>query len=132
MQRSKEGLLRSLLFQIIKTDGLLEDACCPEYRTKEDPFGTPEPWTVDELVDAFKKFSTLDEEDSEICFFIDGLDEHDGDVRELMHLLCEISRAPRIKICVSSRPLTEVQEVLGGSQWTLTLPDNQVETSSSV
>ena len=97
---------------------------CPEHRSKQDAFRNPEPWTDDELVDSFKRLAALGENGFDTCYFIDGLDEYDGDVKELVQFLCDVSQlASNVKICVSSRPLKEVGEVLGGSKWTLTLPD---------
>ena len=38
------------------------------------------------------------------CFFIDGLDEYDGDHVELIRLLQDFSQPNNIKICASNRP----------------------------
>ena len=39
------------------------------------------------------------------CFFIDGLDEIDGDQQPLIYLLQNICTEQHIKACVASRPL---------------------------
>jgi hypothetical protein len=38
------------------------------------------------------------------CFFVDGLDEYDGNHIEIIHVLKRLATSPCIKICVSSRP----------------------------
>lgn len=38
------------------------------------------------------------------CFFVDGLDEYDGNHIEIIHVLKRLATSPSIKICVSSRP----------------------------
>ncbi|KAF2973285.1 hypothetical protein GQX73_g406 [Xylaria multiplex] len=47
------------------------------------------------------------------CFFIDGLDEYDGDHEELAKFVVEVSRMPHVKLCVSSRPLNAFERELG-------------------
>jgi hypothetical protein len=39
-----------------------------------------------------------------ICFFIDGLDEHDGEYMTLLDLVLRTQATPNVKICLSSRP----------------------------
>jgi hypothetical protein len=39
-----------------------------------------------------------------ICFFIDGLDEHDGEYMTLLDLVLRTRATPNVKICLSSRP----------------------------
>jgi hypothetical protein len=38
-----------------------------------------------------------------ICFFIDGLDEHDGEYMTLLDLVLRTQATPNVKICLSSR-----------------------------
>lgn len=38
------------------------------------------------------------------CFFIDGLDEYDGDHEDVIQLLHDLARGKNVKICASSRP----------------------------
>ena len=38
------------------------------------------------------------------CFFIDGLNDYDGDHRDIIELLRRMSACSDIKICASSRP----------------------------
>jgi hypothetical protein len=57
------------------------------------------------LQEAFRRWVAVLPNLSKVCFFIDGLDEYDGDCEEVTQLFKDISaRSSNIKICVSSRP----------------------------
>jgi hypothetical protein len=58
-----------------------------------------------------KVISTVEEID--YCFFIDGLDEFDGDHAEISAFLKHISSYINVKVCVSSRPLMIFEEEFG-------------------
>lgn len=114
LQMSLEGLYRSLLFAILKQ--------CPElipqvfseewggiYEEGSGSHRIPLRWPSIK-----RAFGTLVESRSfpehRFCFFIDGLDEYDGDSVqhwELAHSLRYWATSADIKICVSSRPHTE-------------------------
>ena len=61
-------------------------------------------WSHAELIEAFAKLSNQPIMLKNVCFFIDGLDEYDGDHKSLIRLLRSFSRPKNIKICASSRP----------------------------
>lgn len=48
-----------------------------------------------------------------VCFFINGLDEIEGDTDVLINAIRKMSSYPNIEICVSSRPWTEFVEEFG-------------------
>jgi hypothetical protein len=48
-----------------------------------------------------------------IFFMIDGLDEFDGDHEELANLFGAITKAPHIKMCLSSRPWVVFEDFFG-------------------
>ena len=52
----------------------------------------------------------------QLCLFIDGLDEYDGDHRDLIKTLRRMSASAYIKICASSRPWNPFQNEFGGDQ----------------
>ena len=62
------------------------------------------PWTKSELVAAFDLLLQAPETVLRFCFFIDGLDEFDGDHRDLIDAIRSFGKSPFVKICVSSRP----------------------------
>ncbi len=73
-------------------------------------------WTLSRLQAAFKRLTLLAPTLSKrLCFFIDGLDEYEGDHEEMSELFKNISSLPssHIKICVSSRPWVVFDEAFG-------------------
>jgi hypothetical protein len=39
------------------------------------------------------------------CFFIDGLDEYEGDQEDISDYFSDLSNLPYVKFCIASRPL---------------------------
>jgi hypothetical protein len=119
MQRSIEGLYRGLLWETLKA--------CPELM----PTVFPRMWSyspdrlmvsmsdmefsTSELEEAFLKLinATCDLTSYCICFFIDGLDEFEGDYWKLAKILKEWASSPRVKICASSRPYSDLENSFG-------------------
>jgi hypothetical protein len=122
LQKSQEGLLRSVLYQILRqcpeliqptfpdqylfSDLLAEDAIKALYFLRF--------LTVSGLLAAFKRMSkavTLCK--IKFCFFIDGLDEFDGKPKHLVQLLDIFKISHNVKMCVSSRPWIEFEVPFG-------------------
>ncbi|CZR56317.1 uncharacterized protein PAC_06205 [Phialocephala subalpina] len=82
MQMSKLGLLQTLLYGAIKDNLEL---------------------SMSELIQAFQLL--ISDESTKFFFFIDGLDEFDGDGAEIVTFIYEsISSRTNVKFCVASRP----------------------------
>ncbi|KAK8096022.1 hypothetical protein PG999_014044 [Apiospora kogelbergensis] len=126
LQKSQEGLLRSLLFEILRQ--------CPELMpaVKSAISEIPD-WTGP---DAFRYapnllllYQTIATQDIPIkfCFFIDGLDEYEEERRghsDLIKVLRQLDSSPDIKLCVSSRPWTVFADEFGSNaDWTIKLED---------
>ena len=115
MQRSQLGLLRSILFDIflqcpdcipIACPTRWENANAQMMHTGGDGDARPSPsWLASELRDALNIMARHPDLPSKFCFFIDGLDEFEGDALNMCHQLAELSKSPHFKLCVSSRPL---------------------------
>ncbi|GAP89039.1 hypothetical protein SAMD00023353_3401240 [Rosellinia necatrix] len=118
-QKSRVGLLRSLLHQLLTARPDLAEAVAPRrhlfFQLAGDGSMYPE-WEWTELTQCMLRFVTLIRETgSRLALFIDGLDEYDGFLEEnpathkttdeMMDFLISLSRDPGVKICVSSRPL---------------------------
>ncbi|PMD60026.1 uncharacterized protein K444DRAFT_629870 [Hyaloscypha bicolor E] len=132
LQRSREGLLRSLMYQILKERIDHVTKVFPQkwmdYKSQGASVETD--WTWTELKQGFKRLLTLFDKDLRLFLCIDGLDEYkrfsessndygsfidedeytiiqhkDDDYQEIVELLCDAARQPGVKICVSSRPL---------------------------
>lgn len=107
IQRSLEGLYRSLLFETCRQFPTLIPRVFPEFWGNSN-FGVA-PIRFDELRNAFNcLIKEAISSESYFCFFIDGLDEFEGD--EIDHwnfsrdLQSWTAGAENIKLCVSSRP----------------------------
>ena len=105
LQKSQEGLLKSLLYEILSQ--------CPESipvavpRRWECVFhsqSSSSDWTRDELATALKNLTLGRTLRCRFCCFIDGLDEYYGDHRDVIDLIQSFTRSEDIKFCLSSRP----------------------------
>jgi hypothetical protein len=106
-QRSQLGMLRSLLHELLLTNKTLVPVAFPLW-TEKDGIEEPE---FSEVAAAFLR--TLAADERKICFFIDGLDEYEGDsirTAALANYLGELAKSSaNVKLVVSSRPLHELQ-----------------------
>ena len=115
LQKSQEGLLRSLLYEIFsQCPNMIPDVLPERWALYEQSDPTYCEWSRTELVNAIAKFSSQPIVLKRACFFIDGLDEYDGDHVELIRLLQDFSRPNNIKICASSRPWNVFGTAFGG------------------
>jgi hypothetical protein len=120
LQRSQEGLLQCLLYQILsQAPEIIPTAVSRRWQSAGHIPRTTEPWTRREISDAFSGIVNANPLRVNICFFIDGLDEYggsglangDSDL-ELVSQLKKLASSPQIKLCVSSRPRNVVQNHL--------------------
>lgn len=128
-QRSQRGLLRTLLFETLQTlrDLIpkvlphLWDSWCARVKTgiklgtapaKASLFAhEAKHWTLSQLKQAFRQLiRECQSSKIKLCFFIDGLDEYDGDHDEIVEYFLSFAHDPGIKMCVSSRPLVVFEE----------------------
>ena len=112
MQKSQKGLLQHLLYQILKNCPDLIPQLCPGQWNAGGPPILTECWSLDELQEAFRLLSNVDME-TRFCFFIDGLDEYNGDPFSLIQIIRELALHPNFKICVSSRPWPCFKDAFG-------------------
>ena len=103
MQRSLKGLLCSVARYIVLGDKRLVEKAIARDETLLTKRSIHD-WSGAELQRLLRLF--LDLMTRSICFFIDGLDEFDqgDDMEYLLSFIEDLSKADRIKICVSSRP----------------------------
>ena len=108
LQKSQLGLLRSLLYQILRRHpNLIQEAFPPEYDTQATA-------SVDGLLAAFQFIkSGLESSQIRCCFLIDGLDEYQGKPADVIRLIEILKDSPYVKVCVSSRPWNEFENVFG-------------------
>jgi hypothetical protein len=70
-------------------------------------------WTTPDLLEAIDNLKQHAELPAKFCFFIDGLDEFDGDHGDLCELLTGFSSTSNFKLCISSRPWNVFEDWLG-------------------
>ncbi|KAH8744856.1 hypothetical protein BGZ57DRAFT_778706, partial [Hyaloscypha finlandica] len=115
-QRSQVGLFRSLLYDILGGNIDLIPAVFPEEwdeyleLSKHDVPFTFKNYSLKKLIRGFTRLISQVSDNSRFCFFIDGLDEFEGDHEELAVYFHQLSCSPFVKLCISSRPLTVFKE----------------------
>ncbi|KAK4139842.1 uncharacterized protein C8A04DRAFT_32674 [Dichotomopilus funicola] len=114
IQRSIEGLYRGLLWETLKACPELMPHVFPyEWNTNTDTGSNDTEFALSEIEAAFERLigASSTTSDRKICFFIDGLDEFEGDHLGLAHLLKQWANLPHIKLCVSSRPYSAFENI---------------------
>lgn len=104
IQKSQSGLLRTLLIRIIQQCPNLAQRCVPKRFQNTDDLHNIAPWRHGELIETIRSFGASLKGDVRICFFIDGLDEYEGESTDLIELISSLCESPCVKACVSSRP----------------------------
>lgn len=109
LQKSQEGLLRTLFYQIFHSCPDLIQRLLPERFHDTDASND---WLRMDLLELLRRFVALDFPETAFCLFIDGLDECGEDPMDLIEILQDIDN-PSIKMCLASRPWNCFQEAFG-------------------
>ncbi|KAI0549485.1 hypothetical protein F4679DRAFT_546275 [Xylaria curta] len=115
MQKSQQGLLQSLLFDIFRNCPKSIPIVCPNRwgdARHDKSLSSSKPWTVNELSETLRLLAA-ENMPIKFCFFIDGLDEYEDDHIDLCNVLRDVSRSSNIKICLSSRPWVVFEDSFG-------------------
>ncbi|KAK1687540.1 hypothetical protein BDP55DRAFT_714367 [Colletotrichum godetiae] len=128
LQKSINGLLRSLLDEIFRQMPDLIDQIVPEgpgqnvYRLQSGENGRD--WPIFQLERIVYQMVDCDKLALRFFFFVDGLDEYDGDHPKLILIPSRLASSPNVKLCVSSRPWNVFEDAYGKtSLWKLALQD---------
>jgi hypothetical protein len=114
MQKSQEGLFQSLLYEVLRQCPELIPSVFPSRWQAEGGYqDNPEPWTRLELIQAFARLKSHEITSTRFCFFIDGLDEYEGDHAELVDVIKDLVDSSSVKICLSSRPWNVFEAAFG-------------------
>lgn len=115
LQRSLEGLLRTLLFEILchTPDVIPSIIDNPKLAV---PLSYEEDWDLETLFEIYEAV-LHQKNDIRYCFFIDGLDEFKDEehrnIRDLISTLHRLETSDKIKLCMASRPWQEFEDVYG-------------------
>jgi hypothetical protein len=114
MQKSLQGLLQTLLYDIFRhCPDLIRVTCPSRWEAKQQEHERQQPWTLPELRTVLKELSGQSQIACKFCFFIDGLDEFDGEHLDFCESLIAMMDSPNIKLCVSSRPWNVFEDAFG-------------------
>ncbi|KAM0316594.1 hypothetical protein ACHAPQ_011282 [Fusarium lateritium] len=123
-QRSQTGLLRYLLHQLLSAGPDLVEKTFPSLWTQLRQMTTKErinfalDWTAEDLQAAFHSLLDAALPETNICLFIDGLDEFDGDHRQIIEFFMALTSrhdGKSLKLCLSSRPWDVFEKAFGSS-----------------
>ncbi|KAK4160318.1 hypothetical protein QBC43DRAFT_338268 [Cladorrhinum sp. PSN259] len=115
LQKTHEGLLRTLLFELVqRKPQLVATVFSARWFLLQSLKDIVLPaMGFDELIAAFQKVLRAAGKNLKLVFLIDGLDEFDEDHEDLIRLLQQASNTPGVKICASSRPWNVFRDVFG-------------------
>ncbi|TGJ80213.1 hypothetical protein E0Z10_g8538 [Xylaria hypoxylon] len=112
LQRSQEGLLRSLLFHVFtKNPRSIRDLDKAEYGMVKNDLRTG----LRSVKTLMRLLRRLVEETPTMryCFFIDGLDEFIDPHADLIEMINSLAKYKNLKLCVSNRPLSHFTDAYG-------------------
>jgi len=129
-QKSQRGLLRTILYQILRQCPQLIQTAYQEQWIALTSDGKvlkesrDELLTVQALLKTLRNISTITASDTKFCFFLDGLDEFDGRPADIVDLIGILKSFSNVKTCISSRPWNEFEDRFGNdSPWKLYAQD---------
>jgi len=118
MQKSLSGLLQGLLHALLtKCPNLIQASSPWRWQSYELGARSLPLWSRRELLDTFQRYVVASEGSTRICFFIDGLDEFEGDEaarEEIVDIFKGIAEYEHIKVCLSSRPWLVFEDAFHG------------------
>ncbi|OAK96177.1 hypothetical protein IQ06DRAFT_296956 [Phaeosphaeriaceae sp. SRC1lsM3a] len=131
LQKSQEGLLRSLLHQILRQrpDHIRElfPLSWHAYHPSQNSIPVNSQVSIDsEIPTDFQGLlgvlrrtcAVLARSHERLCFFIDGLDEFKGKPEDIIELIGILESIDNVKLCVSSREWNEFERAFGKSHLT--------------
>lgn len=120
MQKSAKGLFQSLLYDIFRQcPELIAEVCPSRWEVAYLPDAAGQDWKFKEFVECLQAINANNTSTVRFCFFVDGLDEFDGDYTEISQTLTEIANSSRIRLCVASRPLNEFLDQFGTTKYSV-------------
>ena len=116
MQKSQHGLLQSILYQILgQCPDLIPTVCSSRWYFNAADHELDGIWSRQELFENFRRLAHQEFLSARFCFFIDGLDEYDGEDTEIIKLLQDLTISSSVKICASSRQWNAFEKAFGGN-----------------
>lgn len=116
MQKSQEGLLRSLLYDLLRQHPEPIQSVFPRqwqwleagYREEDMP-----PWSRQDLLAGLTRLLHGGFSGVKYCIFIDGLDEYEGEQEDLIRVIRRLVNINNVKMCIASRPWNVFESAFG-------------------
>ena len=102
LQKSQHGLLQSLLYQLLsQLPEVIPKVCAKRWHAQKlrSSETVSEPWMLPEMAETINLIQYHGLPGARLCVFIDGLDEYDGDHRDIIDLIFRLAESPKVKIC---------------------------------
>ena len=115
IQKSFEGLLRSLLWQILNEFPEMGFLQAEQRRRISRDHGTIGAWTKRRLQRTLETVVGQLQSSCCFCFFMDGLDEFGEDEVDLIAFVQNLVSSTGVKVCLSSRPHKVFEDAFGPS-----------------
>jgi hypothetical protein len=96
MQKSQQGLLQSILFEVLNQCPDMIPSICPELWEKLGRGHITSAWSLKSLSSSFELLKAQTSISKKYCFFIDGLDEYEWDHFDLIDILKDLALSPNI------------------------------------
>ena len=127
LAHSVTGLLRSLIFQLLRARPQLFEAILPRYQEMKRLHAAVV-WSDSDLCATFKAM-LRQAECGPFVFFIDALDETDEEQDTIIKLIIEFSRvsSKNTQFCVSSRPSADFNFYLDNLETKISLDENSFQ-----
>lgn len=111
MQKSQQGLLRTLLYHMLRQCPSLARKVCPSQWHDADLADCT--WTLPRLLDTFNELKRQTIDSARFCFFVDGLDEYEGNHSEIIEIIDSFSSSSDVKVCIASRAWNVFENAYG-------------------
>lgn len=123
MQKSQTGLLRTICFDILRRCPSLIPVVCKDRHEQTGVVPLEQSWTLSELQGLLAFLLTQEDitqgqasRKLRFAFFIDGLDEYEGDHHDIIDTIKRVATSKFVKVCVASRPWNVFQYAFGNDK----------------
>ena len=111
-QKSQEGLLRAILYQVLDSEPALAEDLLPKmwYEALQGDDVKLGLSSKGEMTQAFQELGRLCTTTRKYCFFIGGIDEYSGNYMDGIAFINSQAANSNIKVVVSSRPIAPCED----------------------
>ena len=111
LQKSVEGLMRSLIYQLLDSDPPLYDRMLTRDPALER-LNPKQVWSAKALKSLLN--AAIEHVETPVLVLLDGLDEFDHDINDLISIIGTLRGIKNVKLCLSSRPVRRLETTFEG------------------